>query len=79
MTDEQRKLLVLVTLRFSGFMGCTSFMGSIPGISSLHSVDPMLNVSLSFFTKADNTIQTFGTDVRNKEQTWEVIEHDLAR
>lgn len=34
---------------------------------------------LVFFTKADNTIQTFGTDVGNKEQTWEVIEHDLAR
>lgn len=43
-----------------------------------HSVDPLLNVSLSFFTKADNTIQTFGTDMQSKEQTWEVIEHDLG-
>lgn len=51
---------------------------SIPGMCSLHSVNPMLNVSLSFFRKADNTIQTLGTDVLNKEKTWEVIEHDLG-
>lgn len=51
---------------------------SMPGIHSLHSEDSMLNVSLSFFTKADNTIQTFSTDVRNNEKTWEVTEHDLG-
>lgn len=51
---------------------------SIPGICSLCSVDPMLSVSLSSFTKADNTIQTLGTDVQNKENTWEVTEHDLG-